>query len=390
MGRCWLSGVFAVWASCAAAQLDDGLYAAFDTSMGGFTCRLDYAEAPMTCANFVGLAEGSKVWVSTNGAVKTEPFYDGLIFHRVIDGFMIQGGCPLGTGTSGPGYAFPDEFSTNLTHHSAGILSMANSGPDSNGSQFFITLNATDWLDGVHSVFGEVVDGMEVVSDIGLVAVDGSIPLFDVVMNSVRILRVGEDAQSFDPLKQPLPEVTPLVLTLAGDASVMTVNATSSNRCSCSLYNSFDLTTWGSYASTYWSLADGDWSVLASTNKLSEFFRGARVSYAQDVTLFENMVGREFVFTQGTSELYFYLTGEGDSGDFMIAGSADSIFYWDDWTEGAYPGVAVFGTENYSYLKFELRVNGTCAGYQWRQDEETLEWYWLDIGEWTVEELFPD
>ena len=115
------------------AEMPDGLYAAFDTSMGSFTCRLDYAEAPLTCANFVGLAEGTQSWIDPDtGAVRNDPFYNGLIFHRVIDGFVIQGGCPLGTGTSGPGYAFPDEFVPTSAHYTnVGTLAMANSGPDS-------------------------------------------------------------------------------------------------------------------------------------------------------------------------------------------------------------------------------------------------------------------
>jgi len=145
-----------------------GTYARFTTPLGSFTIRLFDQDAPKTVANFVGLAEGTTEWVDpeTNAKVR-KPFYDGLIFHRVIDGFMIQGGCPLGQGYGGPGYKFADEFSPKLRHAREGILSMANSGPNTNGSQFFITLGPTPHLDNRHSVFGEVVDGMDVVRKIG-------------------------------------------------------------------------------------------------------------------------------------------------------------------------------------------------------------------------------
>jgi peptidyl-prolyl cis-trans isomerase A (cyclophilin A) len=144
------------------------LNAHFTTSEGDFTVRLFDEDVPNTVANFVGLAEGTKEFIDPQGGQKVKrPFFDGLTFHRVIDGFMIQGGDPLGTGTGGPGYKFADEFSPKLRHSKAGILSMANAGPNTNGSQFFITLAATPWLDNKHSVFGEVVDGLDVVQKIG-------------------------------------------------------------------------------------------------------------------------------------------------------------------------------------------------------------------------------
>ena len=144
------------------------VYAEFITSEGNFTIRLFDKEAPNTVANFVGLAEGTKEWTDPRTGKKVkQPYYDGIIFHRVIDGFMIQGGDPLGQGTGGPGYKFEDEFHPKLRHAKAGVLSMANSGPNTNGSQFFITLAETSWLDNRHSVFGEVVNGMDVVRKIG-------------------------------------------------------------------------------------------------------------------------------------------------------------------------------------------------------------------------------
>jgi peptidyl-prolyl cis-trans isomerase A (cyclophilin A) len=145
--------------------------ATFDTSAGTFKIRLFEDKAPKTVANFVGLATGTKEWTdSRTGKASSQPFYDGLIFHRVIDGFMIQGGCPEGSGRGGPGYRFADEFGPGLKHDKAGLLSMANAGPNTNGSQFFITLAPTPWLDNRHAIFGEVVEGMDVVTKIGKTA----------------------------------------------------------------------------------------------------------------------------------------------------------------------------------------------------------------------------
>jgi peptidyl-prolyl cis-trans isomerase A (cyclophilin A) len=171
---------------------DPGVYAHFSTTDGDFVVRLFDKEAPRTVENFAGLVEGTKEWTDpkTNQQV-SRPFYDGLIFHRVIDGFMIQGGCPMGNGMGGPGFRFADEFAKSLRHDRVGILSMANSGPNTNGSQFFITLGPTPHLDNRHAVFGEVIEGLDVVKKIGKVATARQDrPVTDVVMKSVKIERV--------------------------------------------------------------------------------------------------------------------------------------------------------------------------------------------------------
>jgi peptidyl-prolyl cis-trans isomerase A (cyclophilin A) len=169
-----------------------GTYAHFDTSEGRFTVRLFADEAPRTVENFVGLAEGTREWTDpASGKKQKTPLYNGVVFHRVIDGFMIQGGDPLGQGTGGPGYKFADEFHPSLRHSNPGILSMANSGPNTNGSQFFITLGPTPHLDNRHSVFGEVVEGMDVVKRIGSVRTGPrDRPVTDVVIKTVTIERV--------------------------------------------------------------------------------------------------------------------------------------------------------------------------------------------------------
>jgi peptidyl-prolyl cis-trans isomerase A (cyclophilin A) len=166
------------------------LHAHFTTSEGSFKVRLFDDEVPKTVANFTGLAEGSKEWTDPRTGRKTNArYFDGTIFHRVIDGFMIQGGDPVGQGTGGPGYTFADEFSPKLRHDRAGLLSMANRGPNTNGGQFFITLAATPWLDNKHTIFGEIVEGMDVVKKIGSTPTSkpGDRPLKPITIQSVTI-----------------------------------------------------------------------------------------------------------------------------------------------------------------------------------------------------------
>ena len=163
------------------AALGNGLFARFNTTRGDIVVRLEFEKAPITVTNFVALAEGRMTKVGS------KPFYNGLTFHRVINDFMIQGGCPLGNGTGGPGYRFPDEIDPALKHDGPGVLSMANSGPGTNGSQFFITHVATPWLDGKHTVFGKVVSGQDVVNAIR----QGD------KMDRITIIRNGSQARAF-------------------------------------------------------------------------------------------------------------------------------------------------------------------------------------------------
>jgi peptidyl-prolyl cis-trans isomerase A (cyclophilin A) len=175
-----------------AAKHGPGVYAHLTTNHGTMIARLFDKEVPRTVENFVGLAEGKKQWRNprTNSMVR-RPYYNNLTFHRIIPGFMIQGGDPEGTGMGGPGYRFDDEFHPKLRHSKAGILSMANAGPNTNGGQFFITLGPTPHLDNRHSVFGEVVDGLDVVRRIGKVPTGrGDRPVNDVRIQSVTIERV--------------------------------------------------------------------------------------------------------------------------------------------------------------------------------------------------------
>jgi len=165
--------------------MQDGIYAKFNTSKGEILVKLTHDKTPGTVGNFVALAEGK---MKNTAKQEGSPYYDGLSFHRVIADFMIQGGCPLGTGTGDPGYKFDDEFHPDLTHTGPGVLSMANAGPGTNGSQFFITHVATPWLDNKHTVFGYVEHGQEVVDAIA----QGDL------IQSLEIVRVGSEAESWD------------------------------------------------------------------------------------------------------------------------------------------------------------------------------------------------
>jgi len=173
----------------AMTKLAPGLYAKFETTAGNFTVRLFDVEAPKTVANFVGLAKGEKEFTDPKGGAKVKrPLYNGLIFHRVIPDFMVQGGDPLGNGTGGPGYQFEDEFNSPRVFDKPGILAMANSGPNTNGSQFFLTVAKTPWLNKHHTIFGEVVEGYDIVEKIGKVERDGNDrPRTPVVLSKVTI-----------------------------------------------------------------------------------------------------------------------------------------------------------------------------------------------------------
>lgn len=168
--------------------MQDGLYAKFHTNKGDILVALEYKKTPGTVGNFVALAEGN---LENSAKKQGTPYYDGLKFHRVIPDFMIQGGCPQGTGTGNPGYKFDDEFHPDLKHDAPGILSMANAGPGTNGSQFFITHVETPWLDGNHTVFGKVVEGQDVVDAIAQ----------SDTLDTLEIIRIGEDAEKFNAVE---------------------------------------------------------------------------------------------------------------------------------------------------------------------------------------------
>lgn len=168
--------------------MENGLYAKINTSKGPITIQLEYQKTPGTVGNFVALAQGN---LENSVKKQGQPYYDGLKFHRVIPDFMIQGGCPLGTGTGNPGYQFDDEIHPDLKHDAPGILSMANAGPGTNGSQFFITHTPTPWLDGKHTVFGKIIEGQNIVNEIEQ----------DDTIETIEIMAFGDDANTFNAVE---------------------------------------------------------------------------------------------------------------------------------------------------------------------------------------------
>lgn len=289
----------------ATAQYTNGIYAEFNTSMGSYTCTLYYAQAPKAVANFIGLATGQRSWLDLpSGLVKTNPFYNGTTFHRVIAGFMNQGGSPNGQGTDGPGYAFVDEFTPSLRHDKFGVLSQANSGKDSNGSQWFITVEPTPWLDDVHTIFGRLYGGSNVVYAINRVATDSSSkPLTNVVVNTVLIRRVGTAAAAFDINAQGLPLVTNLNLRIAPASQNVSLSFSNRLYADTRIYSSSDLTNWS--ASKLGIDLSGTPTNATSTSATTNrgFFRAAQVLYLASTLAPKSVQGRTLtmVFTNGVS-----------------------------------------------------------------------------------------
>jgi cyclophilin family peptidyl-prolyl cis-trans isomerase len=353
------------------AAQTDGIFADFRTSMGSFTCRLDYAVAPKAVANFIGLATGQRSWLDLNtGLVKTNPFYNGLIFHRVIKGFMNQGGSPNGQGTDGPGYVFTDEFSPTALHDAAGVLSMANSGTDSNGAQFFVTAAATPWLNDVHTVFGRVVGGLDVVMNINGVATTSDRPRTNVVLEAVGIRRIGTAAQAFDIHAQGLP-------TLSNPAFAATLNDTNANlligrgpRVDTRLYSSTNLTTWRAreLGITLDSPLVGGVSTTA-TNE-TEFFRVAQVQYAESTLAPPNVVGRTLTiqFSNGAGTVNIQFNGQGGGTySYSLSNPPNGTLKSYTWTQEAYVG-RLWPIEYSNLVPMTLRLNfgsltnGTVSG----------------------------
>jgi peptidyl-prolyl cis-trans isomerase A (cyclophilin A) len=350
----------------------NGIFAEFNTSMGSYTCRLEYVLAPKACANFIGLATGQRSWLDLpSGVVKTNPFYDGTTFHRVIAGFMNQGGSPNGQGTDGPGYSFVDEFSPSLRHDGFGVLSMANSGPDSNGSQYFITVSAQPQLNDVHSVFGRLYGGSNVVYAINHVATDArnDKPLVNVVVNNIIIQRIGASAMAFDINAQSLPLVTNLNLKIANAGA--NVSLTFSNRLYADnrLYASSNLTSWIGTSLGIEVAADYSNSLLRSANLPKEFYRMAQVQYPPSLFVPKSVLNKTltlaFANNNGTFVIGFNAAGGGSYT--WTGGSSGSVLYY-NWIQDPYRGrLRPIWLQNFSYimelhLDSDSATNGTFKG----------------------------
>lgn len=319
----------------------NGIFAEFTTSMGNFTCRLDQVLAPKTVANFIGLATGQRAWLDLpTGAVKAIPFYNGTIFHRVIAGFVNQGGSPNGQGTDGPGFTFQDEFHPSLLHDSFGVLSMANSGPDSNGSQYFITAAPQPGLNNVHSVFGRLYGGSNVVYAINRVVTGAADkPLTNVVVQSVVIQRIGPAAQAFDINAQGLPLVTNLNLEITKGAT--TVSLTYSNRIysDTRCYATSDLVNWAANPLGIENVAASLSSLSQSVAFPRRFFRAVQVQYTAPVYAPRTIGGRTFTFnfTQGRTGTLVVNFNAANGGTYVDNGSPGNLYGY-DWQQGPFNG----------------------------------------------------
>lgn len=314
------------------AQYTNGIYAEFHTSMGSYTCRLEYALAPKTCANFIGLATGTQSWLDIpTGITKTNPFYAGTTFHRVIGGFMNQGGSRNALGTDGPGYQFVDEFSPSLRHDSFGVLSMANSGPDSNGSQYFITVSPQPSLNDVHSVFGKLYGGSNVVYAINQVATGANNkPLTNVTVNSIIIRRVGAAAVAFDIATNGLPVVTNLNVKISKVGANARLSFTNQINVENTLYQSATMSSWAASSLGFETSAAGVTNAIhLPASSPQRFFKMAQVKYSSTLFPPRSIAGRTLtiVFTNGASGTLVATVNSSGSGNYTYNSSPGTIFF---------------------------------------------------------------
>jgi peptidyl-prolyl cis-trans isomerase A (cyclophilin A) len=372
------------------AQYTNGIYAEFNTSMGSFTCRLEYALAPKAVANFIGLATGQRSWLDPlTGTVQAKPFYNGTTFHRVITNFMNQGGSPNGQGTDGPGYVFVDEFTPLLRHDGFGALSSANSGPDSNGAQYFVTVAPTPWLNDVHTVFGRLYGGSNVVYAINRVATDANNkPLNNVTVNSVIIQRIGTAAQAFNIHAQGLPVVTNLNLKLAKSGAAGSLTFSNRLYADNRLFSSTNLVNW---SATQLGIEVGvpvSNSLAVATTLPKQFFRAAQIQYASSTRAPKKWYNHtaSFTFTNGQTGTLTIAFDAAGGGTFSYASGSTTTgaLYGYDWYQRPYKGdiwPILFTT--LPDMTFSLRYTSDTAGvfsgayYPWGYYDNS--WYALSF-----------
>lgn len=296
------------------------IYADVSTTLGDFSIELYHEEAPMAVANLITLAEGSRAWIdSTTGEIRRDtPYYDGIIFHRVIDDFMNQAGSQDGTGGDGPGYNFPDEIDNGLQHDEPYLLSAANSGPHTNGSQFFTTVVPTPWLDGLHTVFGEIVSGTETIDTINDTDVEGTRPTTPVVINSMTIRREGAAALAFDEFAQGLPTVSAVELELVGPTSEDSARLLYEQAPGSTLKvaSSPDLLSWA-FSERYLDLEGEGLSEFQTDGvREREFFRANLVEWADERFFPESLQGKTITVTSDIGTFTIALT---DPGSFVLS-----------------------------------------------------------------------
>jgi len=373
----------------------DGIFADFQTSLGNFTARLDYENSPQTVANFIGLATGARTHISakTGAVVSGKPYYNGLIFHRVISNFMIQGGCPLGNGTGGPGYAIRDEVANGLSHNAPYILSMANAGPNTGGSQFFITVSAPLHLDGKHSIFGNVISGTSVVDAIKLVPTNpaNDKPTTDVVIQSVSIRRVGAAAQAFDVNTKGLPNCRWYDGTLSVTPGVSVTWTPSSGNPTGSVltwFRSSDLLNWTKQGTDYVEPWENHLPLnLGNASAGMAFYQFPLVHYPDAAS--SKMNNRSLMVTRAPGETFsfnFDGTGQAGSGQYVWpTGSAGFTFVLFSQDQSPLRQLWIMNTSNYGGLRVDANLDvATPAQFSGR--ETLYQWNgvsWNNLGDGT-------
>lgn len=317
----------------ASAGLAHGqIHADVSTNLGSFSIRLNESAAPQTVANFITLAEGTRPWIHpVTGAIHSnEPFYNGIIFHRVIDGFMSQTGSKKGDGTDGPGYNFRDETNNGLSHSTAHVVSMANSGPDTNGSQFFITDAPTTYLDGIHTVFGVVTSGQAVVDTINAVATDANDrPLTPVIIENISIRREGATALAFNEHAQLLPLVARPKVTLqsqTGTSPSVLIDPPLTGFSRLSIHRSLDLAAWQSWGSLQHSRNQNPISLITGiepTPPPKAFYQISTVTWQDDAT-FSNASQASYQISYPTETRSYVFNANGTGGSVTITPNAGS------------------------------------------------------------------
>jgi cyclophilin family peptidyl-prolyl cis-trans isomerase len=347
-----------------AGLAQEGIFAEFTTSRGSFICELDHVRSPRAAANFIALATGERAWVEEgSGKVLSRPFYDGLLFHRVIAGFMIQGGSPNGLGTDGPGYVFPDAFDPEL-RHDLGVLSMANSGPNSNGSQFFITTAATPWLDDVHTVFGRVIEGYAVVEAISRVDTDDhDRPRDPVRLQGVDIRRVGTAAAEFDLHAHGLPEVIGAELDVGRHGGSLELSFERPAYAELWLRESSNLEDWVGGGLGIDLASEGIGTMVRALGESARFFALTRVQYPSSTYAPRSLANRLLTVTfdggGGTLAVEFDDAG---GGVYTYSPGSSGTVTSQSWVQEVYRGRLSLGTSGLFPMDLRLDFTSETAG----------------------------
>lgn len=350
----------------------NGIFAEFYTSMGNYTCRLDFVAAPKTVANFIGHATGERAWLDESaGIVRTNPLHSGTIFHRVVSNFVNQAGAPGALPSGGPGYDFVDEFSPSLRHDRFGVLSMANTGPDSNGSQYFITVAPRPDLDDKYSVFGRLYGGSNVVYAINRVPTVSERPVTDITINSIAIRRIGAAALAFDIHTNGLPVVTNLNLKIAKLGTNVSLSFSNRLNVDNRIYDSINLTNWNENQLGIEVAEPVSGAVTFPNSGGGKFFRAAQIQYASSTFAPKTVYNRTLtlVVTNGGAITFTLLFDSSGGGTYTLGTSSGSILGY-AWRQAAYNGrlhpIIFTGTYDTTLaLNFETPFAGGFTGVQY-------------------------